>query len=74
MRSDTAYTLRAFKNIAIAEVSEVTPKFEVNVDIQAGLPYIANDKTGCRTEVIMKCVFSSSSTQRSKSVYWSVNL
>ncbi|MBD2099165.1 hypothetical protein H6F90_29305 [Trichocoleus sp. FACHB-591] len=45
------YTLRAFKNVAIAEVSEVTPKFEVNVDIQAGLPYIANDKTRCSTEV-----------------------
>lgn len=57
IRAYTTYTLRAFKSLAIAEVSEVTLKFGVNVDIQTGLPYIANGKAGCSTEIVVKCVF-----------------
>lgn len=59
IRAYTAYTLRAFRSLAIAEVSEVTLKFGVNVDVQTGLPYIANGKAGCSTEITVKCVFPS---------------
>lgn len=57
IRAYTTYTLSAFRNLAIAEVSEVTLKFGVNVDVQTGLPYIANGKAGCNTEITVKCVF-----------------
>lgn len=58
IRAYTTYTLNAFKNLAIAEVSEVTLKFGVNVDIQTGLPYIANGKAGCSTEITVKCILN----------------
>jgi len=49
VRVYTTYTLNAFKNVAftqcldqrIAEVSEVTLKFGVNISSEAGIPYIA---------------------------------
>jgi Trypsin-co-occurring domain 1 len=57
VRAYTGYTLNAFRELAIAEVSEVTLKFGINVDVQTGLPYIANGKAGCNTEITVKCVF-----------------
>ncbi|MGI0486565.1 CU044_2847 family protein [Pantanalinema rosaneae CENA516] len=57
IRAHTLYTLNAFKNLGLAEVSEVTLKFGVNVDVQTGVPYIANGKAGCSTEITVKCVF-----------------
>ena len=58
IRAYTSYTLRAFRNLALAEVSEVTLKFGISVDIQTGLPYIANGQAGCNTEITVKCTFS----------------
>ena len=57
VRVHTTHMLDAFRNLAIAEVREVTLKFGVNVDVQTGLPYIANGKAGCSTEITVKCVF-----------------
>ena len=57
IRAYTTYTLRAFKNVAIAEVSEVTLKFGVNISSEAGIPYIANAKGGCNMEITVKCEF-----------------
>lgn len=57
IRAYTGYTLKAFRDLAIAEVSEVTLKFGINVDVQTGLPYIANGKAGCNTEITVKCIF-----------------
>jgi len=57
IRAYTTYTLSAFKNLAIAEVSEVTLKFGVNVSSEAGVPYIANAKGGCNMEITVKCEF-----------------
>lgn len=42
---------------AIAEVSEVTLKFGVNISSEAGIPYIANAKGGCNMEITVKCEF-----------------
>lgn len=53
----TTYTLRAFKNVVIAEVSEVTLKFGVNISSEAGIPYIANAKGGCNMEITVRCEF-----------------
>jgi hypothetical protein len=57
IRAYTTYTLNAFKNVAIAEVSEVTLKFGVNISSEAGVPYIANAKGGCNMEITVKCEF-----------------
>jgi hypothetical protein len=57
IRAYTTYTLRAFKSVAIAEVSEVTLKFGVNISSEAGIPYIANAKGGCNLEITVKCEF-----------------
>ncbi len=57
IRAYTTYTLNAFKNVAIAEVSEVTLKFGINVSSEAGIPYIANAKGGCNMEITVKCEF-----------------
>jgi len=45
------------KNVEIAEVSEVTLKFGVNISSEAGIPYIANAKGGCTMEIAVKCEF-----------------
>jgi Trypsin-co-occurring domain 1 len=57
VRAYTAYTLRAFKNLAIAEVSEVELKFGVSIDARSGIPYIADGKAGCNLNIMVKCVF-----------------
>jgi hypothetical protein len=57
IRAYTTYTLNAFKNVAIAEVSEVTLKFGINISSEAGVPYIANAKGGCNMEITVKCEF-----------------
>lgn len=57
VRAYTTYTLNAFKQVAIAEVSEVTLKFGVNISSEAGIPYIANAKGGCNMEITVKCEF-----------------
>ncbi|MCY7320576.1 MAG: hypothetical protein LH660_01935, partial [Phormidesmis sp. CAN_BIN36] len=62
IRAYTTYTLNAFKNVAIAEVSEVTLKFGINVSSEAGIPYIANAKGGCNMEITVKCEFPKKTT------------
>ncbi|KAM3108455.1 CU044_2847 family protein [Phormidesmis sp. 146-33] len=57
VRAHTTYTLNAFKQVAIAEVSEVTLKFGVSISSEAGIPYIANAKGGCNMEITVKCEF-----------------
>ena len=57
IRAYTLYTLNAFKGAAIAEVSEVTLKFGINISSEAGVPYIANAKGGCNLEINVKCQF-----------------
>jgi hypothetical protein len=49
--------LRAFKNLAIAEVNEVELQFRVGVDVRTGVPYIADSKAGCKFNITVKCVF-----------------
>ncbi|MGH2415242.1 MAG: CU044_2847 family protein [Brasilonema sp.] len=54
---DGTITLRAFKNLAIAEISEVELKFGVSVDVLTGIPYIADGKAGCNLNITVKCLF-----------------
>lgn len=55
IRVYTTHTLNAFKNLAIAEVSEVTLEFGINVEGSTGIPYIANGKVGSSLKITVKC-------------------
>lgn len=57
VRHYTTYTLGAFKNLAISAVGKVTLKLGVNVSSEAGVSHLANAKSGCNTEITVKCAF-----------------
>ena len=57
VRGYTLHTLKAFKHLGLAEVSEVGLKFGVSVDVRTGIPYIADGKAGCNLEITVKCQF-----------------
>jgi hypothetical protein len=57
IRAHTLYTLNAFKNLGLAEVSEITLSFGLSIDVQTGMPYIANGRASCSTEITVKCEF-----------------
>jgi hypothetical protein len=50
VRAYTAYTLAAFKNLAIAEVSEVNLEFGVKVNVTSGIPSIASGTADCNVK------------------------
>jgi hypothetical protein len=53
----TQYAIGAFKNLAIAEVEEVTLKFSLKISAAAGLPMIASSKTDADFAIEVKCKF-----------------
>ena len=57
VRAYTAYTLAAFKNLAIAEVSEVNLEFGVKVNVTSGIPFIASGTADCNVKISVKCTF-----------------
>ena len=66
IRSYTSYTLNAIKDsfydVATANVSKVTMEFGVNVDVKAGIPYIANGTAACNVKVTVECTFTPPAT------------
>ncbi|MBD2388021.1 CU044_2847 family protein [Cylindrospermum sp. FACHB-282] len=57
VRAYTVYTIGAFKNLAIAEVSEVSLEFGVKVNVSTGVPFIAQGTADCNVKITVKCVF-----------------
>jgi len=57
IRAYTTYTLGAFKNLAIAEISEVSLEFGVKVNGTSGVPFIASGTTECNVKISVKCTF-----------------
>jgi hypothetical protein len=53
----TQYAIGAFKNLAIAEVEEITLKFNLKITAEAGLPMIASGKTESDFSIEVKCKF-----------------
>jgi Trypsin-co-occurring domain 1 len=53
----TQYAIGAFKNLAIAEVEEITLKFNLKITAEAGLPMIASGKTESDFAIEVKCKF-----------------
>jgi Trypsin-co-occurring domain 1 len=56
----TQYAIGAFKNLAIAEVEEVTLKFTLKISAAGGLPMIASSKTDADFAIEVKCKFPKS--------------
>jgi hypothetical protein len=57
IRGYTQYAIGAFKNLAIAEVEEVTLKFSLKISAAGGLPMIASSKTDTDFAIEVKCKF-----------------
>ncbi len=53
----TQYAIGAFKNLAMAEVEEVTLKFSLKISAAGGLPMIASSKTDADFSIEVKCKF-----------------
>jgi Trypsin-co-occurring domain 1 len=57
IRAYTTYTLKAFRELAIAEVKKVNLEFGVNVSGIGGIPYIATGTAGCNIKITVECAF-----------------
>lgn len=57
VRDYTTYTLGAFKNLAIAEISEVNLEFGVKINATTGVPFIASGTGECNVKISVKCTF-----------------
>ncbi|NER22893.1 MAG: hypothetical protein F6J96_19785 [Symploca sp. SIO1C2] len=57
VRAYTISLINSFKNLAAAEISEVTLEFGVNMGAMTGIPYIATGNTDCNVKIKVKCIF-----------------
>jgi Trypsin-co-occurring domain 1 len=64
IRGYTQYAIGAFKNLAIAEVEEVTLKFSLKISAAGGLPMIASSKTDADFSIEVKCKFPKHETPK----------
>lgn len=62
VRAYTTYTLGAFKNLAIAEVSEVNLEFGVKINATSGVPFIAAGTAECNIKISVKCTLPKNPT------------
>jgi len=57
IRSYTAYTLNAFKEIAAANVDKVTLEFGIKVSGEAGVPYVTKGSGTSNLKITVECSF-----------------
>ena len=57
IRTYTAYTLNAFKEMATANVDKVTLEFGIKVAGEGGVPYITKGSGECNLKIIVECSF-----------------
>lgn len=60
IRTYTAYTLNAFRNLAVGEVQRVSLEFGINVSGGGGIPYIASGTAACNLKITVECAFPDS--------------
>ena len=58
IKTYTAYTLNAFKEVATANVDKVTLEFGVTVAGEGGVPYITKGSAECNLKITVECSFS----------------
>jgi len=57
IRSYTVQTLKAFQNLSMGEVSEITLEFGVGLDGKAEIPFIVSGTTNSNLKITVKCLF-----------------
>jgi hypothetical protein len=60
IRAYTYYTLNAFRQVAIANIDEVTLQFGIEIGGEAGIPYITKGTAKSNLNITVKCSFSNS--------------
>ncbi len=58
IRTYTLNCLNAFKDVAIANIEEVTFEFGINLSADAGIPYIASGKAQSNLKITVKCSYN----------------
>ncbi|MEM7064611.1 MAG: CU044_2847 family protein [Cyanobacteria bacterium P01_B01_bin.77] len=57
IRTYTAHTLNAFKNMATANVDKVTLEFGIKVAGEGGVPYVTQGSAECNLKITVECSF-----------------
>lgn len=57
IRTYTAYTLNAFKDMATANVDKVTLEFGITVAGESGVPYVTKGSAECNLKITVECSF-----------------
>jgi hypothetical protein len=57
IQSYSKHIIQSFKDLALAEVAEVTLEFGVNVGGMTGIPYIVTGETSSNIKITVKCKF-----------------
>ncbi len=57
IRTYTAHTLNAFKNMASGNVDKVTLEFGITVAGEAGVPYVTKGSAECNLKITVECSF-----------------
>ena len=58
IRTYTTYTLNAFKELAVANVDNVTLEFGIKVGGEAGIPYVTKGTAESNLKITVQCSFS----------------
>jgi hypothetical protein len=58
IRTYTLNCLNAFKDVAVANIEEVTFEFGINLSADAGIPYIASGKAQSNLKITVKCSYN----------------
>lgn len=59
IRAYTNYTLKAFQEVASANIDKVTLEFGIKVGGKAGIPYVTEGSADCNLKVTVECSFPS---------------
>jgi hypothetical protein len=66
IRAYTHYTLNAFKQVAIANINEVTLEFGIKIGGEMGIPYITKGTAESNLKITVKCSFAKMSQDADK--------
>ncbi|NJP11833.1 MAG: hypothetical protein HC866_22120 [Leptolyngbyaceae cyanobacterium RU_5_1] len=61
IRAYTHYALNAFKQVAIANVNKVTLEFGIQVNLEAGIPYVTKGTAESNLKITVECTFPDNS-------------
>ncbi len=57
IKAYTTYTLRAFRQVAIANVDKVTLEFGIEIGGEAGVPYVTKGTVKSNLKITVECSF-----------------